>query len=325
MRVAVTGATGHIGIVLVRRLVADGHAVRAVVHTDGAVLDGLAVERVRGDVRDPRSLRAAFDGQDVVFHLAAMIEIRKQDEDRVRAVNVDGVRNTAEAALDAGVRRMVHVSSVHAYDTWRLGGELREEGARAGRSHPAYDRSKADGEAELRRVIARGLDATVLNPVGVLGPWDHRPSLLGTTVMAMYRGRFRFVPNGGFCWVDVRDVVDAAVRAVEHGERGANHLLSAGFLSLRQMHGLARRKRGGSNWHVPMPLRVLRRIPPAIDRLGLSRFSPPNFTSDALFTLGSRLAVDTSRARAVLGFAPREPAESLAVAIDWWGAQGHHT
>jgi dihydroflavonol-4-reductase len=323
MRVAVTGGTGHIGIVLVRRLLADGHAVRVLVRDGGSVLDGLAVERIRGDVRDPTSLRAAFDGQDVVLHLAAMIEIRKQDEPVVRAINVDGVRNTAEAALDAGVRRMVHVSSVHAYDTWRLGAALREDGARAGRSHPAYDRSKADGEAELRKVIARGLDATIVNPVGVLGPWDHRPSLLGHTVMQMYRGRFRFVPNGGFCWVDVRDVVDAAIRAIDRGDKGANHLLSAGSLSLRQMHGFARGKRGGSNWHLPLPLRVLRRIPPVLDRTGLARFSPPNFTSDALFTLGSRLAVDTSRARAALGFSPRPPRESLSDAIDWWREQGH--
>lgn len=322
MRIAVTGATGHIGSVLVRRLVEEGHRVRAVVHGDASVLDGLPIERVTADVRDPAALRAAFDGQEVVFHLAAFISILRRDEALVRAVNVDGVRNAAEAALDAGVRRMVHVSSVHAYDTWRLPGPLREDGARAGEAHPCYDRSKADGEVELRRVIARGLDATVLNPVGVVGPGDHLPSLMGRTVMQMYRGTMRMVPEGGFCWVDVRDVVDAALAAVERGETGANHLLSGGPLTLHAIQQHARAKSGGNRWSVVLPLAVLRRIPPVIDGLGLTRFAPSTFTADSLHPLGSGLDVDTTRARAVLGFEPRPVLQAVTDAIDWWRERG---
>jgi dihydroflavonol-4-reductase len=323
LRAVVTGATGHLGAVLVRRLLDDGHHVRALVHGDAAILDGLDVERVPGDVRDPDAVRAAVAGQEIVFHLAAVIEIRKQDPDLMRAVNVEGVRNVAEAALDAGVRRMVHVSSVHAYDTFRLGARLTEAGVKSGASHPVYDRSKAAGEAALREVVARGLDAVVLNPVGVIGPWDHRPSLLGQTVMQMYRGTFRLVPEGGFCWVDVRDVVDALVAAVDRGAPGANHLLSGGALSLQDMHGIARGKCKGNAWHAVLPLALLTRIPPLVEALGLSAFSPSNFTSDALFTLGSRLDVDCALARETFGFEPRCVRASLAEGIDWWLARGY--
>ena len=323
MRVAVTGATGHIGSVLVRRLVEEGHRVRAVVHGDASVLDGVDVERVGGDMRDPASLRAAFDGQEVLFHLAAVISVQRGDEALVRAVNVDGVKNAAEAALHAGVRRMVHISSVHAYDTWRLPGPLREDGARAGDGHPCYDRSKADGEVALRSVIARGLNATILNPVGVVGPWDHRPSLMGRTVMQMYRGTLRMVPEGGFCWVDVRDVVEAALSAVERGEIGANHLLSGGPMTLHAIQQHAREKSGGNRWSVVLPRAALRRIPWIIDGLGLSRFAPATLTADSLLPLGSELTVDTSRARDALGFAARPVTDALADAIDWWRERGH--
>jgi nucleoside-diphosphate-sugar epimerase len=93
-------------------------------------------------------------------------------------------------------------------------------------------------------------------------------------------------------------------------------------MTLRAMHEIARRKSGGSRWHVVLPLGVLRWIPPAIDRLRLTRFSPPTFTSDALFTLGSRLEVDTTRARTALGFEPRSVAQSVSDAIDWWRERG---
>src|SRR5262245_23811639 len=139
--VVVTGATGHVGANLVRALLARGDKVRALVRQpDPESLRGLDIERVSGDVRDPASLRRAFDGAELVYHLAAQISIVGEMGGLVRATNVDGARNVGEAALAARVRRMVHMCSVHAFQQEPLDQPLDETRPRVRRgSAPAYD------------------------------------------------------------------------------------------------------------------------------------------------------------------------------------------
>jgi dihydroflavonol-4-reductase len=321
VNIAVTGPTGHVGPCLIPELLEHGHRVRAVVYGDASVLDGLDVEKVPGDVRDLDSMRAAFAGQDIVIHLAAHISVQAKDEPLMQAVNVGGVKNAATAALEAGVKRFVHVSSVHAYDTWRLDEPLTETHAKADRPGlPPYDRSKAAGERALRGVIAEGLDAVILNPVGILGPKDHRPSLMGTVLKEMVRGRMPIVPDGGFCWVDVRDVVQAIIAAIEVAETGENYLLSSEKVSTIEFHRMSRRAMGRRSRAVraPMPLlRAVSRVAPV-----LAPVSPVmnGFTADSLHALDARLTVDVRKARRALGFNPRPMAHTVTATIEWWRA-----
>lgn len=323
MNIAVTGSTGFVGSNLVRHLVAAGHRVRAVVHGDDAVLDGLDVERVPGDVRDPASLRVAFRGQEVVMHLAAFISVIASDADQMHAVNVVGVGNSARAALEEGVGRFVHVSSVHAFDTWRLGDALSEDHPKAERAGlPSYDRSKAAGEAALQAVVVEGLDAVILNPVGVLGPGDHGPSLAGGALMEMVRGRVPVLPDGGFCWVDVRDVVAAAAQAITRGGTGENHLLSAGRLSSKELHRLGAAAVGGRSWAIRAPIRLLRPVSRASPLLAPLYPQMHGFTPDSLHALDARLMVDVRKSREVLGFNPRPLAHTVRDAVAWWREAG---
>jgi len=180
--VAVTGATGHVGANLVRTLLQRGQRVRALVRQeDPEALRGLDVEKVRGDVRDPDSLRRAFAGVERLYHLAAQISIIGEMGGLVRATNVDGARNVGQAAMACGVQRMVHMCSVHAFQQEPLDQPLDETRVRVKRgSAPAYDCSKAEGEAEIRALIAQGLDAVIVHPSAVIGPFDYRPSRVGT-------------------------------------------------------------------------------------------------------------------------------------------------
>lgn len=323
MKVIVTGATGHLGAVLVRRLLEAGHEVRAGVYDNATALDGLAVERVSLDVRDPASVRAALRGQEVVFHLAALISLRPRDEALMRAINVEGVRNVAAAALAEGTRRMIHVSSVHAYETMRLGRPLSEDGGPATDPRcPPYDRSKAAGEAALREYIARGLDAVILNPVGMLGPWDHRPSLLGGYLRTIYRWGLPVVPGGGFCWVDVRDVADAAIAAIAQGKTGSNYLLSAGHRSNREIYDAVVTHRKRALPAVELPVHWLNRVHRGAANVRMSRFVPSQVSEAAIYTLATELTVDSARARLDLGFAPRSPEEAIAGMIGWSRERG---
>ena len=128
------------------------------------------------DIREPSELRPVFDGADVVFHMAAKTTLASADPD-AWDVNVRGPAAVAAAAFVVGVRRLVHCSSVHTFDLARSYPKLDERGLPATNpDRPLYDLSKAAGEAGVRRVIDAGLDATIVNPTGIIGPFDQGPS-----------------------------------------------------------------------------------------------------------------------------------------------------
>src|SRR5262245_12654016 len=195
MRVVVTGASGHIGSHLLAALVAEGVRPTALVHEEplGGGEDDAPVELVRGDVLDPASLDRAFAGAELVFHLAARISIDGQESERsaTERVNVEGTRNVVRSALRAGARRLLHFSSIHALSPFPADRPVDEERPLVEhRAAPHYDRSKAESEREVHAGIAAGLDAVIVNPTGVIGPLDFRPSEMGAVLLGLYRREF---------------------------------------------------------------------------------------------------------------------------------------
>ena len=314
MRFVVTGASGHLGANVVRALIATGEKVRAVDVRLGAALDGLDVEFVQGDVLDPSTLETALSGAEFVLHLAARISIAGDPDGSVRRVNVEGVRHVAEAALAAGVRRLVHCSSLHAYDVGATRGPVRENGLRAtGGGLPAYDRSKAAGEEELRRVIDRGLDAVILNPSGMFGPVDPEPSRMGRVLLAMFRGRMPVTVKGAFDWVDVRDVAAALIAAAERGRSGENYLVGGHRATVTELGRLAAGVSGRRPPRLEVPLAPVRLGAVAAVRVaGPRRAGRLLLTPESLHALETDPVVDYSKAVAELGYRPRPLAETVA-------------
>jgi dihydroflavonol-4-reductase len=310
----VTGASGHLGANVVRALVAAGETVRATDLRLGAALAGLDAEFVKADVLDPSTLETALTGADFVVHLAARISIAGDPDGSVRRVNVDGVRNVAEAAVAAGVRRMVHCSSLHAYDVGATEGPIRENGVRATDPRlPAYDRSKAAGEDELRRVVDRGLDAVIVNPSGMFGPVDPEPSRMGRVLLAMFRGRLPISVTGAFDWVDVRDVAAALIAAAERGRTGENYLVGGHRASVTELGRLAAEVTGRRPPRLVAPLGPVRFAAQAAVRLvGPRRAGRLLLTPESLHALATDPVVDYSKAAAELGYHSRPLAETLA-------------
>lgn len=320
MRVAVTGATGHIGLNLLPLLLERGHEVRALVFDAPETLCDLPVETIKGSVLNRSDLRRLFDGVEVVFNLAGVISIDGDPDGRVARVNVTGARNVAECALDCGVRRLVHMSSIHAYDLYTGAESIDEESPRVGPRHPPYDRSKNDGERELRRVMERGLDAVILHPSAIIGPNDHRPSFMGQALLELRRGSLPALTDGGFNWVDARDVVSAALAASERGASGKNYFLPGHWKSARGIAEIVADVTGTRPPRWTVSNRVARLSLPLVRPL--RRFLPlALYTNESLRTLTASRHISGERAREDLGFHARPLEESIADAYAWFDAQ----
>jgi dihydroflavonol-4-reductase len=324
--IVVTGASGHAGANLVRALLAQGHPIRTLVHLDRRSVEGLDVEVIQGNICDLESLVKAFKNAEVVYHLAAYISISNDEWPLLEAVNVIGTRNVVEACLRCGVRRLVHFSTIHTVAQESTGIPVSESSALvASRRYPPYDRSKAAAEKEVRQGIEKGLDAIIISPTGMIGPHDYRPSHFGEALLRLANGKLPSLVAGGFDWVDVRDVVQGAMRAEEKAPTGAKYILSGHWLSLRDVAALVE-----TITEVPVPgfvcpmwlARVGAPFITAFDRLAGRR---PLYTSVSLQTLRDNRQISHQKATEELDYHPRPFGETLTDTLRWFEESGQLT
>jgi dihydroflavonol-4-reductase len=323
MTVVVTGASGHIGINLVRALVAEKRSVRAVAHHNHHVLEGLGAEIVRGDVTDAPSLIRAFEGADVVYHLAGVISLLKNEWPLLEKINVQGTRNVIEACRRSGVKRLVHFSSIHAINTEPPDRPVDEiHPLIEGRRYPPYDRSKAEGQREVRKAIACGLDAVIVNPTGVFGPYDYQPSFFGAVLLAMANGRMPALINGGFDWVDVRDVAQGAMLAEKKAPSGAEYLLSGHWVSMRGIGDIMKEISDASIPGFVCPMPVARFGAPFAETYSRLFKKRPIFTGVSLNALRANHNISHEKATRELGYQSRPFKETLTDTMKWFESNG---
>lgn len=314
----VTGGYGFVGTNLVRALLERGDEVRVVDKRETDSLAGLDVEHLRADVLDSEALERAFWGADTVFHLAAVISIVGDPTGEVHRTNVDGPRKASRAALACGVKRFVHCSSVHAFDLERCGPELTESAARTTMDHsPAYDRSKNQGENEVRNAIAEGLDVVIVNPSGIVGPNDHEPSRLGELLLQMRNRTLPVNIRGGFDFVDVRDVVAGMLAAERSGRTGENYLLSGHRLSMDEVAELAESVTGVEGPRISMPLSIITGLAPLVVKLTPAD-ETPLITPESMHALRYSPNVSHYKASKELGYLPRPFIETIRDTYAWF-------
>ncbi|MEV0854273.1 NAD-dependent epimerase/dehydratase family protein [Nocardia fluminea] len=317
MKVAVTGAAGYLGTNLIPLLVERGHEVVAIDRAAPTTADP-AVTWVEGDVLDPASMRAALAGTEVVYHLVALITLAEQN-DLAWRVNTEGVRVTAEAALESGVRRFVHTSSIHAFDQYRAGGNIDESSSRSDDPGlPVYDRSKWSGELALRPVIERGLDAVIVNPTGVYGPADFpdRLSRLNAIAAQAMRGRIPVMIGGGFDLVDVRDVAHGLILAGEKGRTGENYLLGGEMTTMIDFCRMAAARTGAKGPRFAIPAKALGAMLPVLTPIG-RLLGSDSLSKAALGAVISAPVVDHGKAERELGYRPRPTTETVNDLVDF--------
>ncbi|UAK30173.1 NAD-dependent epimerase/dehydratase family protein [Nocardia asteroides] len=320
MKVAVTGAAGYLGTNLLRLLIERGHQVTAIDRAIPAETATPGVTWVRGDVLDPASMRAALEGAELVYHLVAVITLAEKN-DLAWRVNTEGVRVVAEAALAVGARRMVHASSIHAFNQYSCGGRIDESAPRStDPTLPVYDRSKWAGEVELRKVIDRGLDAVLCNPTGVFGPLDHGKPLsrINRTLKDAALGRIPAMIGGGFDLVDVRDVAEGLILAGERGRTGENYLLGGSMISMLELCRIAATHGGKRGPKFTISPKLVSGVIPVLAPIG-KLFNSDIVSKAALGALISAPVVDHAKAERELGYRPRPLDETVRDLVAFFG------
>jgi dihydroflavonol-4-reductase len=237
----VTGATGLLGANLARALLARGRRVRVLARPSSNThyLDDLpGLERALGDITDPASLPAAFQGVEHVYHCAALVSLWRSRAEQIHRVNVGGTANVVRAARRAGVQRLIHCSSVDALGLAET--EPATEATpwnwdRLGLENP-YARTKHLAQQLVLQAAATDLDAVVVNPTFMLGAFDARPSS-GRVILEIASGKAWGYPLGGNNFVDVQDVAEAMIAAAWRGQRGRCYILGHENLSYREIFG----------------------------------------------------------------------------------------
>ena len=321
MTTVITGASGHVGANIVRALAVQGKIVRAMIHVDRRAIEGLGIQTVNGDVLEPASLDRAFEGADTVYHLAASISLA--DTRRMKTVNAIGTKNIVEACLRNRVKRLVHFSSIHAVAPAPRRNMINEECALVEpRDCSTYARSKAAAEEEVHEGLQRGLNAVIVRPTAMLGPYDYQPSFFGRLLIGLARGGFPGLVAGGFDWVDVRDVVDGAIRAEATAPAGAEYLLSGHWESLR---GVAAMVDSVTNNGIPKlicPVWLAGLGAPLMTVFDRMTKRPPLFTSFSIEAIRSSERVSHQKATRELGYQPRPLQRSIEDTLTWFCEAG---
>jgi dihydroflavonol-4-reductase len=325
-KVLVTGASGFIGSAVARKLVEAGLSVRALVRhaSPRGHLADLDLEFFEGELQDRKSLDRAAAGMRYVFHLAADYRLWARNPSEIFAANVDGTRNLMEAALGAGVERVVHTSSV-ATIALQPGGDADETmPLRENEGIGAYKQSKVKAERLVEAMVAeRGLDAVIVNPSTPIGPRDVRPTPTGRIILEAARGRIPAFVDTGLNLVHVDDVADGHLAALRRGKIGERYILGGQNVLFSQMlkdvAGLVGRR---APW-IRLPWQAIVPVAWAAEAMASVTGREPLATLDGVYLARHRMFFSSSKAERELLYRSRPYIEGIADAVRWFRAAGY--
>ncbi|RMG98471.1 MAG: NAD-dependent epimerase/dehydratase family protein [Deltaproteobacteria bacterium] len=331
-RIFVTGGAGHLGANLVRRLLDEGHEVRALARPgdDNRGLEGLPLEIVEGDVRDLEAMRRLVRGCTHVYHVAAKVSTLSPSAGEYQELfetNVIGTRNVMQAALENGVERVVLSGSFSAvgYDPndpskpsnedmpfWPFGQVL------------PYARTKAQAEHEALKFVAEGLDVVIATSCAIVGPHDYIPSRLGRTFCDYVNGKLRAYVPGGFPFVAAHDIVEGHLLAMQRGRRGHKYIFATAFQTLDDLLEHFEAAAGLKRPMLKIPSRLMAGVTGVYSGV-LSRYFPnvpQRLTPGAIAILRMGRRADTSKAERELGFRPTSIRKAVEDAYEFFTRQG---
>ena len=321
----ITGSSGHVGSNLIRELTKQNYKIRCIdFDGDHRAYEGFDVEIIKGDITEKDSLVPIFKDVEIVFHTAALINLDRRYRDQIRLVNVSGTENVCQASLNAGVKKLIHFSSVDAFYRFPIEEPLLEDRKLIDDPNAVpYDLSKADGQKIVLDYCKQGLDASIIHPTSIVGPNDFKPGLPMQEMVNLANGKRKVLPNWGYNFVDVRDLCITAISAVSKGKTGQNYIVGGEYHMYSYIAELMEEQLGRTV--------LLGTIPNFVSYLGLPyeyiksliTKKPRVLTVDTLHTgkTGNKV-VPSTLARSELGHNPRPLEETIHDMVSFFQKRG---
>lgn len=324
-KILVTGATGFIGSRLVKKLVATNDHVFVLVRksSDLSALSSVRdkIELVYGDITDLASVESAVKGMDYVYHTAGLTYMGDKRKEQLYRINVAGTRNILQSALAAGVKRVIHVSSITAvgiaYDkkpvdekvTWNFEA-IRLE----------YARTKHLAELEVATAVKQGLDCVIVNPAFVFGPGDLNFNA-GRMIKDVYNRLLPFYPLGGICIIDVDIVAETIMAAMEKGRTGERYIIGGENITYKQLVDTISKVTGAPKVLLPLPFWLGKMLKSFIDHYKIRNRISKLFNLTMFSVASEFLYFDSSKAIRELNMRQEPHENSIRSAYEWYQAR----
>lgn len=318
----ITGAMGHLASTIIQYLRNEDCHIRGLILPSENGEDDRQITYYKGDVSVPETLEAAFTdiecNEVIVIHAAGIISIEDKISPQLYSVNVKGTRNIIAQCIRHHVKRLVYISSVHAIPEPKEQATISEvtnfsKEAVTG----AYAATKAEAtQAVLDAVKNNGLDAVVVHPSGIIGPYDIGNNHVVQLIQMYMSGRLPAGVTGGYDFVDVRDVAKGCLEAAEKGKVGSCYILSNRYFTIKELLGYVCRIIGGRK-KLCLPIGLARAFVPFFEWIAKVSHSRPLYTKYALYTISSNGHFSHDRATAELGYHPRDMQVTIADTIQF--------
>jgi dihydroflavonol-4-reductase len=326
MKAFVTGATGFIGASIVRELLQDGVAVRALVRpgSDTRNLTGLKLELCHGDLLDLTSLENGCNGCQWVFHAAADYRLWTRTPQSMYRINVEGTRNLLDAALSSGAQRVVYTSSVGTLGNPGDGTPGNEQ-TPVGLSDMVgdYKTSKFLAEREAEKFVDRGLPLVIVNPSTPVGPQDIKPTPTGKIIVDFLNGKMPAYLDTGLNLIAVEDCARGHILAAQKGQIGARYILGNRNLTLQDIFAMLERITGLPAPRIRLPYWPI--LMAAYLNAGIARITgrEPLIPLAGVQMARKFMYFDSSLAVRELGLPQTNVEAALGRAVDWFMANGY--
>jgi dihydroflavonol-4-reductase len=322
----VTGATGFVGSHVVRRLLARGESVRVLVRPASVTraIEGLAVERVYGDLRDAFSLREVLRGVQRVYHVAADYRLWARDPKEIYESNVSGTKNLLAAAGEEGVERFIYTSSVATIAVHRPGllpNEATETRLEEMIGH--YKRSKFLAEQEALDAAKAGLPVVIVNPTTPVGPNDWKPTPTGKIILDFLRGKMPAYIDTGLNLVPAEDAAEGHILAGERGRIGERYILGGKNMTLKEILAALARITGRAAPRVRLPYAVAYAAGVIENAFARMARREPQIPLDGVRMARHTMFVDGSKAPREIGFSTGSIEAALERAVRWYEENGY--
>ncbi len=320
--ILVTGATGFLGWHVARRLLDRGCCVRALARDTRRLRELPKIEPAQGDLRDPQSLTRAVQGCKSLFHVAADYRLWVRDPDEMYRANVDGTRALFEAALKAGVEKIVYTSTVGCIGVPLNGiGDETQPVAIDDMKGP-YKRSKFLAE-QVALEYAKKLPVIIVNPTAPIGDHDFKPTPTGKIVVDFLKRRMPAFLDTGLNVVDAGDVADGHLQAFENGKSGERYILGSENLTLAQIFEKLASITGIPAPKTQIPYAVAYAAGVATTAWANVSGKQPRAPLDGVRMAKKKMWVRHDKATRELGFRPAPAEKGLANAVQWFRANGY--